>query len=119
MTATATSTVDNASILNIVTTESTSADNDTGGADATDGPDTNDNNRSADAEDDDFDSGQTVNLFPTSPLGNTTNDSVQGHLTFTSPDGRIVTVQFRAEEDADSLGSTNTDCYIVGHAMIS
>jgi len=115
LTATATSTVDNASILNLVATDGTSLDDD---ADA-DGANTNDNNRSADSEDDNFDSGQNVNLFPVSPLGNTTNDSAQGHVTFTSPDGRIVTVQYRAEADADSLGSTNTDCYIVGHAMLS
>ena len=114
LSATATSTVDNASILNLITTDGTSFDNDNDVA-----VNTNDNNRSADAEDDDFDIGQTVNVFPNSPLGGTTSDSSQGHLTFTSPDGRIVTVQYRAEADNDSLGSTNTDCYIVGHAMLS
>jgi hypothetical protein len=65
--------------------------------------------------DNDFDIGQTVNVLPGADDG---DHDVEGTLTYTRPQGTIVTVQYMAEEFLDGLGTSN-DCFFVGSATVS
>lgn len=59
-------------------------------------------------EDDNFDTGNNFDFLNNALTG---SDSVQGTLTYTAPNGNVVTAVFQAEEDALGL-----DCTLSGYA---
>lgn len=68
------------------------------------------------AEDDNFDTADTLNMLPDGGLGaNVADDSTNGTLVYAAPDGTQISILFAAEEASSGLGTTN-DCFVLGTA---
>ncbi len=111
ITLTAASTVENAIVHAANANITTSTD--------TDDSDPNRDRSILYAEDDSFDTGQTLDVMP-DPTGaaGAGSDSNQSTLTFVNPDGTVVTIQFLTEEVTNGLSTAN-DCFVIGNASQS
>ncbi|MFY9469337.1 MAG: hypothetical protein WAP37_04395 [Solirubrobacterales bacterium] len=79
----------------------------------------NDGTKSTYDEDDNFDVGNSFNLLAgTAVIAGDIRDSTQGALTYTTPGGAVVTINYTTEEDANGLGG-NADCFFIGNAVVS